>query len=221
MQVRIVAKLVAGTTLVAALGLAASAQAYDIPGTGFSAFPGGGNSGTDAFGQPWSWGYTTGGYGVPAGLSVWGVPGLGDGEVDDYNGSVPATDFFVAFLTSATGTYINTTPSSGPGGYNEETRFTVCAPTCVAWTPVYNPAVDPLEVDFYAPAGSSLVKGDEYFVNVVFTTGALSGTNAGFSAVYSAIPEPASWAMMLLGVAGVGGALRSARRKHEMAALDA
>jgi opacity protein-like surface antigen len=225
MQVKNVAKFAAGTALVAALGLAAAAHATDqpLPGTGFAGIAGNGNTGTDAFGQTWTWSKTTGVGGVAAGLSAWGLPGLGDGEVDGYNGSVPASDFFIAFLTSMTGTYINTAPSSGPGGYNEETRFTSCNSSggdCVAWTPVYDTPTNPLEVNFIAPAGTVLVKGDDYFVNVIFTTGALSGANAGFSAVYSAnVPEPAAWAMMLLGIAGVGGAMRSARRKQGAAVV--
>ena len=220
MQANNVVKLAAGTALVAALGLAAAAaQAADviIPGTGFAGVAGNGNSGTDAFGQPWTWGFTTGVGGVAAGLSVWGLPGLGDGEVSQYNGSRPATDFFISFLTSGTGTFINTAPSPGPGGYNEFTRMTVNG---VAWTPSYSPGTDPLEVDFTAPAGTELVNGEDYFVNVVFTTGDLSGANAGFSAVYSSsVPEASTWAMMILGAAGVGGAMRSARRKDATASF--
>ena len=83
---------------------------------------------------------------------------------------------------------------------------------------MYDPTVNPLEVNFEGPAGSTLVKGDEYFVNVVFTNGKLSGKDAGFSAVFAApTPEPAAWALMLIGIAGIGGALRSARRKHASA----
>jgi hypothetical protein len=221
MKINPLGKVVAGSALVATLGLAATAQAttfVDIPGTGFAGIAGNGNSGTDAFGQPWTWSKTLGGNGVAKGLSVWGLPGLGDGEVNHYEGSVPAADFFISFLTSTTGAFIDTKASALPTGYDEETRFTVCSTTCVAWTPVYDPATNPLEVNFLAPAGSTLVKGDEYFVNAVFTNGKLSGKDAGFSAVFAApAPEPAAWALMLIGIAGVGGAMRSARRKHASA----
>ncbi|HEY1926327.1 MAG TPA: PEPxxWA-CTERM sorting domain-containing protein [Caulobacteraceae bacterium] len=221
-------KLLAGTALVATLGLATVAQAAvdkDIPGTGFAGIAGDGNSGTDAFGQPWNWGTTAGVGGVPAGLSSWGNPGLGDGEINGYNGSIPATDFFVSFLTSEEGTYIREDPSPMVGGYDEETRFTSCNTSgggCVAWTPVYDPAVNPLEVNFIAPAGTELVKGDFYFVNVVFTTGNLTGGDAGFSAVFSStVPEASTWAMMIFGIAGVGGALRSSRRNQRTSFIGA
>jgi hypothetical protein len=213
MQVKDMVKLGAGVAILAALGLGTAARAgdTDIPGTGFDGIAGDGNSGTDAFGQPWAWSYTLGTDVLPAGLSAWGNPGLGAGELTGYAGSKPATDFFISFLTSADDTFINTTASPMPGGYDEETRMTVNG---IAWTPEYEPAVDPLEVNFIAPAGDELVAGDSYFVNVIFTNGDLSGANAGFSAVFSsAVPEASTWALMLLGVAAVGGTLRNARRR--------
>jgi hypothetical protein len=220
MHVNNVVKFAAGTALVAVLGLTGvAAQAADvtIPGTGFAGIAGNGNTGTDAFGQPWAWSFTTGVGGVAPGLSAWGSPGLGAGEISGYDGSKPATDFAIAFLTSGTGTFINTAPSPGPGGYNEFTRMTVNG---VAWTPVYSPGTDPLEVDFIAPAGSTLTNGEDYFVNVIFTTGDLSGANAGFSAVFSSsVPEASTWAMMIFGMAAAGGAMRSARRKYDTASL--
>jgi hypothetical protein len=221
MRANSLVKVLAGTALVAALGLATAAQAVDkdIPGTGFAGVAGDGNTGTDAFGQPWAWGFTTGCCSVPAGLSAWGNPGLGAGELSGYAGSVPATDFFISFLTSDTDTHILTTPSPMPGGYDEDTRMTVNG---VAWTPVYDPAVDPLEVNFIAPKGSTLVAGDSYFVNVVFDTGNISGADSGFSAIFSSsVPEASTWAMMIFGIAGVGGALRSARRNQRTSYIGA
>jgi hypothetical protein len=221
MQVKGLAKLVAGTALVATLGLATEASALPkiIVGTGFGGIAGNGDSGTDAFGQPWTWGYTKGTDVLPAGLSAWGNPGLGDGELTGYAGSRPATAFYIVFLTSGDDSFINTTASPMPGGYDEETRMTVNG---VAWTPVFKPAVDPLGVGFIAPAGSQLVPGEDYFINVIFTNGDLSGANAGFSAVFaSTVPEVSTWALMLLGVGAVGGTLRNARRRHATESVGA
>jgi len=114
---------------------------------------------------------------------------------------------------------ISQAPSSGPGGYNEATRMTVNG---IAWTVDY---ISPTQVAFYAPAGDQLVYGDDYFVNVVFTNqyggnvGEVSGANTGFTAVYtSGVPEPAAWAMLLVGVGGIGAAMR---RKNSAAMLAA
>jgi hypothetical protein len=47
----------------------------------------------------------------------------------------------------------------------------------------------------------------------------VNGVNPGFAAVQpsSAVPEPSTWAMMLLGFAGLGFAFRRSRRKVAMA----
>jgi hypothetical protein len=91
----------------------------------------------------------------------------------------------------------------------------------VEWTPVFSNPTDAHEVDFFAPAGSSLTYGEQYFVNVVMTNGLTSGANAGFSAVFTAVPEPSTWAMMLVGIGGVGATMRMARRKANAAAMTA
>jgi hypothetical protein len=218
------AKLFAGAAMIGGLALAAApAQAaYVIPGTGFAGVAGGGNTGLDAFGQTWTWNTTIGGVtpGVPAGNSAWGSPGLGLGTVDHYTGTSAATNFEIAFQMPD-GTDISQIPSSGPGGYNEATRFDVCSASgCVEWNAVFSNPTHAHEVDFFAPAGSSLKFGDQYFVNVVMDNGLVSGaTNAGFSAVFTGVPEPSTWAMMLMGVGGVGAAMRMARRKTGAAAM--
>ena len=211
----------AGATVLALAGLAAPAHAVSflpIPGTGYDAFasgiPGVGNSGVDAFGNPWNWGATLGGVtpGVPAGRAAWGTPGLGDGEVP-YGSATPAVDFEITFLLPIGSTAdISEIPSPSPNGYNETTRFTAGG---VAWTPVF---VGPNQVDFFAPTGTQLVRGEDYFVNVVFDQRGLNGSNSGFSAVFSeaSVPEISTWAMMLVGVAGLGATLR--RRRMAVAA---
>ena len=65
------------------------------------------------------------------------------------------------------------------------------------------------------PATSVLKLGpvpvpDYYAVDGVVVTGITGAQPLG-------VPEPASWAMMLLGVGMIGGGLRIARRKNAMA----
>jgi len=203
------------------LGCAAAADAdVVIPGTGYAGLAGGGNTGTDAFGQPWSWTATQGGLtpGVGAGQGAWGTPGLDAGTVDMYQGSRPATDFEISFVNpNAT---ISQIPSPFPGGLNESTRFDVCTSSCVEWTPVF---VSNDQVDFLAPSGTSLTFGEHYFVNVIFNESAtqVNGNTTGFTAVFTAppIPEPGTWAMLILGVAMIGFVAR--RRSQGMVAFAA
>jgi hypothetical protein len=212
MQIQTTLKLVAGAAMVATLGLATAAQAAvdgPILGTGFDSVVGQ-ESGTDAFGQPWTWSTFTVGSKT---YSAWGVPGLGDGTVDDYEGSQPATDFYIGFNIGVTGAVINEAPSPSASGYNTFTRFSVCSPSggsCVAWAPDY---ISTTQVNFNAPFGDYLVKGDQYFVNVIFTKGTVSGKkNSSFTAYYSGVvPEPASWALMIVGAGAVGAMTRRRR----------
>lgn len=196
-------------------GVTAADAAVVIPGTGYAGLAGNGNTGTDAWGQPWKWNATKGGYGVAAGLAAWGTPGLGAGTVDLYQGNRPATGFEISFVDPIA--TVNQFPSPYAGGYNESTRFDVCNPNCVEWTPVF---VSKDQIDFLAPAGTSLTKGEKYFVNVIFNekASAVNGFTTGFSAVFTAAPEPTTWAMMLLGVAMIGFI---ARRRSETAAAAA
>lgn len=54
---------------------------------------------------------------------------------------------------------------------------------------------------------------------LTFRTAAASGDNTAFIdgvSVSAAVPEPATWAMMLLGFGFVGGAMRSAKRRQKL-----
>jgi hypothetical protein len=62
---------------------------------------------------------------------------------------------------------------------------------------------------WYGSPGSFVVD-NSYAV----ATGAETDTLA---AQFNAVPEPATWAMMLLGVGMIGAGLRTARRKNDMA----
>jgi PEP-CTERM motif len=211
------AAAVAVGVLMGAAGTA-GAGVIVVPGSAFTGLAGGPETGTDAWGETWQWSATTGVGGQLPGLAAWGVPGLGAGEVT-YQGSEPATGFEIAFVDPIA--QIDQAPSPSAGGYNEFTRFDVCDPTCVEWTPHF---ITPDEVTFSAPTGTSLIDGEDFFVNVIFNepeTG-VSSTDTGFSAAFTAtVPEPATWAMMLLGVGMIGAGLRVARRKDGMASAPA
>jgi hypothetical protein len=51
-------------------------------------------------------------------------------------------------------------------------------------------------------AGSAFLPGGSYYVDVTGTGGGTSGFQGGVAAV-AAVPEPSTWAMMLLGFAGI------------------
>ncbi len=209
--------IVAAAAFAASLAGATTAYAFVpetyIDGSGYSASSGGGNSGTDAFGNPWLWSKTTGSGSSPgAGYSVWGTPGLGDGNAtyDNMVSDTPATDFQISFV--GFGLSINQTLSPGlPSDYTEYTRFeSYTGGQFVAWTPVYDGGKN---ITFYAPAGVSLTNGAEYFVNVLFNQKTFSGKNAGFTAGFSAaVPETSTWVMFGLGFAAVSAAGVSRRK---------
>jgi hypothetical protein len=206
-------KVAAGAVLAAGLMIGATAHATDyivIPGTAYAGLAGDGNSGTDAFGNPWTWNTTVGGVPGPgAGFSAWGTPGLGDGDAI-YGGSTPADAFFISFVVDHTGATFNQTPSTTPGGYTELTRMTVNG---IAWTPVFLDSSN--EVDFYAPAGVFVDPGQTFFVNIIFNQKNISGANVGFSAAWAtAVPEAPAWAMMIVGIAGIGGTMRLRRNQR-------
>ena len=64
-----------------------------------------------------------------------------------------------------------------------------------------------------------LAQGNERISSVVFTSSAGFDTFAQprISGIASAVPEPSTWAMMLLGFAGLGFAFRQSRRKVSFA----
>jgi PEP-CTERM motif len=66
-------------------------------------------------------------------------------------------------------------------------------------------AVDPVSGDIFVPYGAS----SSLFTNTVCPNGCI----AIFAETASAVPEPSTWAMMLLGFAGLGFAFRHSRRR--------
>src|SRR4051812_28119393 len=92
---------VSAAVLVSAVSLvtAATAQAFIILGSGYAGIAGGGNTGFDAYGNPWLWNVVPAGVGPnDAGQSAWGSPGLGQATTNLFAGPVPATDFHISFV---------------------------------------------------------------------------------------------------------------------------
>lgn len=165
---------------------------------------GGSATGTDPLGNTWS-----------ASGNHWGEPGYLNGTlsfnpnmVSNGAGSY-ATSFSFTFLKGVSGD-IDQTPSATPFGSGPETRFSNLT-TGVAWLVTYGVN----EVTFTAPTmADALQIGDTFFVNVAFT-GAIDTSRFSFAGLWDdapvGVPEPASWAMMLVGFGALGGALRGQR----------
>jgi hypothetical protein len=69
------------------------------------------------------------------------------------------------------------------------------------------------QFDFAYPQGGAVLPGN--FDSITSGTNYLYGNVT--PALQGSVPEPATWAMMLLGVGMIGGGLRMARRKNVMA----
>ena len=162
-----------------------------------------GDSGVDSFGQIWRLEFDSGVY-------VWGMPGLGDGTLG-FAGPDSAADFHIEFTGLPTGVTIDATLASGPGGFETTTRFSNVSQSAL-WTRVIGGGGT--SVSFFAPAGFELQTGEQFFLNVVFTGGAITGP-IGFEASWtgSEIPEPGTLALLLTGASAA--LVRARRRKKE------
>jgi hypothetical protein len=62
-------------------------------------------------------------------------------------------------------------------------------------------------------SGSAFSGPDSYYLRNLVLTDNSAGAAVGTLTIGPAVPEPATWALMLAGIGGIGGALRMARRR--------
>ncbi|MCW5639099.1 MAG: PEP-CTERM sorting domain-containing protein [Rubrivivax sp.] len=159
-----------------------------------------------AFSDSWSQSTLTGTIapGVPWAANAhdtnsWGVPGVGN-AITGWPDDDGYRDFHITFdlptgVQLATG--LGTTCVGG------ETGGTVlCSdPYTSPWEAVFD---GPNSISFYAPAGVSLDNGVGFFVNIFFTGEVPSATFSGEWTTTGRVPEPATLALLGLGLAAVG-----------------
>jgi hypothetical protein len=138
---------------------------------------------------------------------IWGIPGYGLAMVEPaFTGTI--TDFhFSTVANTETGVrYGILATLQTLGLQTTETRFQNVTDG-VLWNRVIS--ADGYSVDFYAPAGTALNSGDQFFVNIDFTpnpsVGGLSLDDLYFTAHYtsSPVPEPSTWLLLGTGFAGL------------------
>ena len=176
--------------------------------------------------EPWTYGSLTpilDANGVSTTDVGWGSPGVSRG-VTPYNGPGSASDFEIVFGTTLTGVQAMLDPAQialgmTMGCAGEEGGGTVfCGPSgpTGAFGQWAVTAYGSNWITFTGPAGTDMKEGQNFFVNIMLLDG---GGGAAFSGAWTgSIPEPATWAMMLMGFAGLGYAgYRKAKRSSVLA----
>ena len=189
------------TALAAGLCMVAPLAAH---ATDFT-FTGSGLSGTDPLGSGWTAGPNE------FGFSTFVEP-LTDNGFPTFKGGDGLAD-----ATSLTFTYTGTVPN----GFNMElgSGLThIASPQGTSWITTF---LSPTTVEFTAPKGDELKPGDTFDVQVAFDK-KITAKNFSFTATWSdglssAVPEPSSWALMIMGAGAMGSVMRRKRAGAAMA----
>ena len=107
-------------------------------------------------------------------------------------------------------------PSVAPGFSYDNLFYPDGSPRSSTDYPIHGGVLDIYGVVFTLQGGNSVnlwSNGDFGNGIITYGVGVTDGTNVlDYESVSGSVPEPASWALMLIGVAGVGGAMRALRR---------
>jgi hypothetical protein len=126
----------------------------------------------------------------------WSSPGLGFG-LATYTRPQPPVDFEIRFASAldpaqvAIGNVAMCVGSAAGG----TTLCGVDLSSSTQWTAVFNSAM-PDSIEFLAPTGTSLAMGQSYLVNVFLLPGTGVSGDAFTGAWTTAVPEPASLALL-------------------------
>ena len=180
------------------------------------AFSGSGSSGT-LIGASETWSFNADGATLEA---DWGSPGVGLGVVP-YGESSPAFGMTLNFTGGGTIDAASVAIGNGAscaGNTNGGSTFCTIGPMDI-WVAT---VTSPTSIKFTAQNPTYyLSQGQDYFVNVFFKGSTPTGFTGSWLTTYSpgGVPEPTSWALMMLGVGGIGLVMRRRVRNAALTAI--
>ena len=140
------------------------------------------------------------------GAPFFGVAGTGSGTLTTNGITIDSRGFTAQMITAITGSFNGSTITGLASPFGANNLFYVTGPSFV----------DGSGLGFNTTAGTSvnLFFQDSVGSYRINTTGPFTSSlvTARSSAAVAAVPEPATWAMMLLGFGGIGVAMRRRRK---------